>query len=136
MEYSSGSVQAPIMFQIQWYLLILTPCDSNTSQSKHIWRTNFDLQSKRGLSIRTQTHVTADAAFPPVGWSCLHFSTVNTSLYFLPTTPVNAAFYFGHWQTYLLMKIYLTLQTTKQGATLVGQDQFFSRYFLKWLLHI
>ena len=29
--------------------------------------------------------------------------------HFLPITPVNAAFYSGHWQTYLLMKIYLTL---------------------------
>ena len=39
---------------LQWYLLIRTPFDSNTSQFEHIWRTNFDLQSKRGLSIRTQ----------------------------------------------------------------------------------
>ena len=106
---------------IQWYLFIRTPFDSNNSQSEHIWRTNFDLQCERGLSIQTQKHVAADATFPPVCRSRLHFSAVNTSLYcdsgtafkslwpvvalitpapksghFLPTTAVNVAFYSGH----------------------------------------
>ena len=50
-----------ISLLIQWYLSIQTLFDSNTSQSEHIWRTNFDLQSERGLTIRTQKHVAADA---------------------------------------------------------------------------
>ena len=66
---------------IQWYLLIGTPFDSNTSQFEHIWLANFDLQSEHGLSFRTQTQEVADAVFPPVSRSCLRFSDVNTSLY-------------------------------------------------------
>ena len=67
-------------YHIQWYLLIRTPLDSDTSQSEHIWRINFDLQSKFGLSIWTQKHVAADPTFPPVGRSCLHVFAMNTSL--------------------------------------------------------
>ena len=65
---------------IQWYLLIQTSFDLNTSQSEHIWRTIFVLQSERGLPIQTQTHAAADAIFPPIGQSRLHF-VVNTSLF-------------------------------------------------------
>ena len=118
-------------FHIQWCLLIRTPFESNTSQSEHILRTNFDLQSECALSIRTQKHVAADATFPPVLLTRLrreHLSLLglgngfqvtpalvasvtlapNPGL-FLSTTPVNAAFYYGHSQIYLLMKIYLIL---------------------------
>ena len=40
--------------------LIQTLLDSNTSKSEHIWQTNFDPQSKRGLSIWTQKHMAAE----------------------------------------------------------------------------
>ena len=116
----------------------VVPLDSNTLWLEHfpiqIHLANIDLQSELSFSIRTQTHVVADAAYLPVSQSPLHFSAVNTSLYcdsltafkllrplvasitrapkpghFLPTNPVNVAFYSAHWQTYILMKIYLTL---------------------------
>ena len=59
--YISGHTKTYKKMIIQWYLLIRTHFDSTTSQSEHICRTNFDLQSDRSLTIRPQKHVAADA---------------------------------------------------------------------------